>query len=156
MRTQDHFYVTRRSDGYVSAANGYRPRDFSGNGEQTTFELIAEGSDWDRMRAVILVERGGLRIDEAVRYRLRLTEQRRGRVLGGEDREEPTVREWEADGAGLRELLWECAAGAHEKLPERSYFDRAGYDGRVFRLQGLVPSGDVVLEVTECEGTVGA
>ncbi|MEU0770677.1 hypothetical protein [Streptomyces albogriseolus] len=147
-RRGDYFYVTRRSDGYVSVMNGYRPGRYAGS---YTFEPIAEGADWTAMRAVVLVERGELRVDEAGRYRLRLTEQRRP-VLGG-DRPAPVVREWEADGAGLRELLWQCAAGRMEGLPERSYFDRAGYEGTTFRLEGVCsPGSDLLVEVIPAGG----
>jgi hypothetical protein len=52
-----HYYVWRRSDGYVSATT-YPPGKY-GTG-RLTFEILAEGDDWDEMHDVILAERSAV------------------------------------------------------------------------------------------------
>ncbi|MEV8336497.1 hypothetical protein [Streptomyces niveus] len=138
-KTKAHFYVWRRSDGYVDASNGYLP---TGAGSRGGFEQLAEGEDWDAMRGVILVERGELRVDESAHYHLHLTTKP---WFG----KEPTARQWSVDGVQLRSLLWEYAAGGHPDLPEGSYLDTAEYmqGGVGFLLGGFARGGRFELVV---------
>ncbi|PZT71472.1 hypothetical protein [Streptomyces sp. AC1-42T] len=139
---KDYYYVWRRSDGYVNASNGNKP----GRNTTDTFELLAEGEDWQAMRGVILVERGELQVDESARYQLHLTAQTRW-LAGAEG--EATTKQWSVDGAQLRALLWAYAAGDHEDLPPGSYFDAAEYPvgSPNFRLRGISRAGRLELVV---------
>ncbi|MFJ4966038.1 hypothetical protein ACIP6P_26935 [Streptomyces sp. NPDC088729] len=139
---KDYFYVWRRSDGYVNASNGRRP----GRDTTDTFELLAEGENWQAMRGIILVERAKLQVDESVRYNLHLTAQT-GWLVGAE--REATAKQWSVDGAQLRTLLWEYAAGDHQDLPAGSYFDAAEYPvgSPNFHLRGISRTGHLELVV---------
>jgi hypothetical protein len=143
---KDYYYVWRRSDGYVTASNGYQPLQTP----STTFELLADGEDWPTMRGVILIERAGLRVDEARRYRLQLTEQTRHYPWTRGEEAKPSTRDWTVGGAELRSLLWEFAAGDHHDLPETSHFDEAGYliGGTDFYLRGIGKGTDLEVTVT--------
>lgn len=49
------YFVYRRNDGYVHAANGSRPRDYTAPGmEPTTFVILGEFEDWNVARSTII------------------------------------------------------------------------------------------------------
>ncbi|MET7816256.1 hypothetical protein ABZT26_36145 [Streptomyces sp. NPDC005395] len=148
--SSDYYFVTRRSDGLVSAVNGSRPRDFRVGDTETTYELIAESTDWDRARGVILVERANPRIETGRRYRAVLTVTDRVYPwTKAEDIAPPAEREWEVDGAQLRDFLWECAAGSLDGLPDSGMFDDAEADeAGDFTLRGVAPNQDLRMAVS--------
>ncbi|MEU3399461.1 hypothetical protein [Streptomyces filamentosus] len=139
-RHTNYYYVWRRSDGYVAASNGRR----QSSGTNDTFELLAEGADWEKMRAVVLIERSNLRVDEAARYSVRLTQTPWRGPWSTAEGAGADSSSWNVDGARLRPLLWEYASGVHEDLPKGSYFERAGYKPGTddFILRGIAPGAE--------------
>lgn len=147
MSVQDHYYYAwRRSDGYVAASKG---GSWKRDGGQDSFQLLAKNTDWETIRAVVLVERVNPRIDESGRYSLHLTETP-WRYPWSKGPIQRDTRTWTINGAELRAKLWTYATGKHEDLgKEGGYFDEAGYvpGSSNFYLRGCTKGGDLELLV---------